>query len=203
MIDSLVDQLPAARALDMPARLELRRGEYAVATLHRPSNVDDPARLRELIAFLQRVGAELPVVFPVHPRTDKMLRDLGVRESLVGDARARLIPPLGYREFLGLMEGARLVITDSGGIQEETTYLGVPCVTLRANTERPVTVTRGTNTLVGDDLAAAWAACASTLGGSARHADPIDGWDGRAACRVIDALVTSWKVAGRHAQIGE
>lgn len=192
MIDSLVDQLPAARALDMPARLGLRRGEYAVATLHRPSNVDIPARLRELIAFLQRVGNEVPVVFPVHPRTEKMLTELGLRHAL--DARARLIPPLGYREFLSLMEGARLVVTDSGGIQEETTYLGVPCVTLRANTERPVTITRGTNILAGDGLARAWSVCASILRGTVKRAEPIDGWDGRAASRIIDALVTSWRI---------
>ena len=198
MIDSLVEQLPSARALDMPAKLGLRRGEYAVATLHRPSNVDVPQRLRELIAFLLRVGGEHPVVFPVHPRTEKMLAELGVREELVHDARARLVPPLGYREFLGLMDGARLVVTDSGGIQEETTYLGVPCVTLRANTERPVTITRGTNTLVGDDLERAWSVCASILRGSVKRAEAIDGWDGHAALRIIDALITSWRITATY-----
>lgn len=195
MIDSLVDQLPAARALEMPARFGVSRGAYAVATLHRPSNVDAPDRLRELIAFLQRVGSELPVLFPVHPRTDKMLGDLELRDALASGGRVRPIPPLGYREFLGLMEGARLVVTDSGGIQEETTFLGVPCVTLRANTERPVTVTQGTNTLVGEDLDRAWGVCASSLHGTARPARPIDGWDGRAATRVVDALATAWKVS--------
>ena len=194
MIDSVVDQLPSAKALDMPGRIGLRRGEYAVATLHRPSNVDVPARLRELIAFLQRMANELPVVFPVHPRTEKMLTELGLRDELARDDRARLIPPLGYREFLSLMEGARLVVTDSGGIQEETTYLGIPCVTLRANTERPVTDTRVTNTLVGDDLPRAWSVCASVLHGSFKRAVPIDGWDGRAACRIIDALVACWRI---------
>src|SRR5689334_9902507 len=120
MIDSLVDQLPAARALEMPARLGVSRGGYAVATLHRPSHVDAPDRLRELIAFLRRVGDALPVLFPVHPRTDKTLGDLGLRGALASGGRVRPTPPLGYREFLGLMEGARLVVTDSGGIQEET-----------------------------------------------------------------------------------
>jgi UDP-N-acetylglucosamine 2-epimerase (non-hydrolysing) len=163
--------------------------------LHRPSNVDVPARLRELIMFLQRVGSELPVVFPVHPRTEKMLSELDLRDGLSRDARARLIPPLGYREFLSLMEGTRLVVTDSGGIQEETTYLNVPCVTLRANTERPVTITRGTNTLVGDDLTRAWSVCASILRGSVRRAEPIDGWDGCAARRITDALVTGWHIS--------
>jgi UDP-N-acetylglucosamine 2-epimerase (non-hydrolysing) len=199
MIDSLVDQLPAARALDMATAIGLRRGEYAVATLHRPSNVDAPARLRELITFLQRLGGELPVVFPVHPRTAKMLAELDLGHALGRDGRARLSPPLGYREFVSLMDGARLVVTDSGGIQEETTYLGVPCVTLRANTERPITITRGTNTLVGDDLERAWSVCASILRGSARRVEPIEGWDGRAACRAIDALVTGWHLSESRA----
>lgn len=193
MIDSLVDQLPAARALEMPARLGVSRGRYVVATLHRPSNVDAPQRLRELIAFLQRVARELPVLFPVHPRTDKMLRDHGMREDLAAGGRVRATPPLGYREFLGLMEAARLVVTDSGGIQEETTYLGVPCVTLRANTERPITVTVGTNTLVGDDLDRAWQVCASRLRASKSAPRPIEGWDGRAAQRVVDALLAAWQ----------
>ena len=192
MIDSLVDQLPAARALEMPARLGVSRGGYAVATLHRPSNVDAPDRLRELIAFLRRVGDALPVLFPVHPRTDKTLGDLGLRSALAAGGRVRPTPPLGYREFLGLMEGARLVVTDSGGIQEETSFLGVPCVTLRANTERPVTLTRGTNQLAGEDLDRAWGVCASVLREPLRPARPIDGWDGRAATRVVDALVTAW-----------
>ena len=189
MIDSLVDQLPSARALDMPARIGLRRGEYAVATLHRPSNVDVPARLRELITFLQRVGTELPVVFPVHPRTEKMLTELDLRSALAEHARVRLIPPLGYREFLSLMDGARLVVTDSGGIQEETTYLGVPCVTLRANTERPVTITRGTNTLVGDDLAHAWSVCASIC--AARSGMPSLSRAGTAAPHVGSSMRSS------------
>lgn len=201
MIDSLVDQLPSARALDMPAKLGLRRGEYAVATLHRPSNVDVAPRLRELITFLQRVGSAHPIVFPVHPRTEKMLTELGLRDELAHDPRARLIQPLGYREFLSLMDGARLVVTDSGGIQEETTYLGVPCVTLRANTERPVTITRGTNTLVGDDLEHAWCVCSSILCGSVKRAETIDGWDGRAALRIIDALVTSWRITAHERSV--
>ena len=192
MIDSLIDQLPSARALEMPARLGLSRAAYAIATLHRPSNVDSQARLRELITFLRRIGGELPVVFPVHPRTDKMLKEVGLRDDLERETGVHLTPPLGYREFLGLMEGARFVVTDSGGIQEETTYLGVPCVTLRANTERPVTVTRGTNTLVGEDLDRAWRACASCFGAASRLAQPIDGWDGHAATRVVDELSTAW-----------
>lgn len=195
MIDSLVDQLPAARALDMPARFGVSRGAYAIATLHRPSNVDAPDRLCELIAFLLRVGTELPVVFPVHPRTDKVLGELGLRDAVALGGRVRLIPALGYREFLGLMDAARLVLTDSGGIQEETTHLGIPCVTLRANTERPVTVSQGTNLLAGEDLDRAWAICTAILRGTPRSPVPIAGWDGRAAARVVDALVEAWEAA--------
>lgn len=188
MIDSLVDQLPAARALDMPARLGLTRGAYAVTTLHRPSNVDAPDRLRALIELVQRIGNELPVVFPVHPRTDKLLGELGLRDALARDDRARLLPALGYREFLGLIEGARLVVTDSGGVQDETTYLGVPCITLRTSTERPVTVTHGSNVLAGEDLHDAWSLCLSRLRRAPQPSRPIPGWDGRAATRIVDAL---------------
>lgn len=194
MIDSLVDQLLAARALEMPARFGVCRGAYALATLHRPSNVDAPDRLRELIAFLLRIGSELPVLFPVHPRTDKVLGELGLHDAIALGGGVRLIEPLGYREFLGLMDAARLVLTDSGGIQEETTYLGIPCVTLRANTERPVTVSQGTNVLAGEDLGRAWTLCAASLRGTPRRPQRIEGWDGRAATRVVDALVDEWKV---------
>lgn len=147
----------------MPARLGVP-GRYAVVTLHRPSNVDAPARLAAVVAFLERTAAELDIVFPVHPRTAARLRELGLRARLDAAPRIRVLEPLGYRENLGLMAGATVVISDSGGIQEETTYLGVPCVTLRPNTERPVTVTSGTNTVVGEDLDAAWAVVAEIRG---------------------------------------
>lgn len=191
MIDSLVDQLAAARALGMPARLGVP-GRYAVVTLHRPSNVDAPARLAAVVAFLERTAAELDIVFPVHPRTAARLRELGLRARLDAAPRIRVLEPLGYRENLGLMAGATVVISDSGGIQEETTYLGVPCVTLRPNTERPVTVTSGTNTVVGEDLDAAWAVVAEILAGRYKTGQPIDGWDGRAAERIVDALLGAW-----------
>jgi UDP-N-acetylglucosamine 2-epimerase (non-hydrolysing) len=188
MIDTLVEQLPAARALDMPARVGMRQGGYAIATLHRPSNVDSPDRLRELLGLLLRLGNELPVLFPVHPRTANVLGALGLRDMLARDGRARLLPPLGYRELLGLLESARLVLTDSGGIQEETTYLGVSCITLRASTERPITLTHGTNTLAGTGTERAFRVCTSCLRGPSRVPREIDGWDGRAAARVVDAL---------------
>jgi UDP-N-acetylglucosamine 2-epimerase (non-hydrolysing) len=186
MIDTLVEQLPAARALEMASRLSLGT-DYAVVTLHRPANVDDPARLRELVTFLQRLASETRVVFPVHPRTEARLAALGLRSELDG-ARITITPPLGYREFLGLIQGARVVVSDSGGVQEETTYLGVPCVTMRANTERPVTVSLGTNVLVGSDFAGAWQAASIAIHRAPAPARAVEGWDGRAAERIIDAI---------------
>jgi UDP-N-acetylglucosamine 2-epimerase (non-hydrolysing) len=192
MIDTLVDQLPAARALAVGERMGLPAGGYALVTLHRPSNVDDRDRLAALLGFLQRLAAEMPVVFPIHPRTDKKLDALGLRAQVTGTAGLHLSPPLGYREFLSLMAGARVAVTDSGGIQEETTFLGVPCITMRANTERPVTVSHGTNTLVGDRLDAAWAVVAQVLAGTHKQPSPIDGWDGKAAERIAATLRERW-----------
>jgi UDP-N-acetylglucosamine 2-epimerase (non-hydrolysing) len=192
MIDSLVHQLPAARALDMPARLGLPPRGYAVVTLHRPSNVDSRERLSALVELLGRIAAVMPTVFPVHPRTEKKLGELGLRGAVDAIAGLRLSPPVGYQEFVGLMEQARVVISDSGGIQEETTYLDVPCITLRANTERPVTIRHGSNTLVGEDLGAAWDAIEEVLAGRYKKATPIEGWDGRAAERVVDVLLDAW-----------
>jgi UDP-N-acetylglucosamine 2-epimerase (non-hydrolysing) len=188
MIDTLVDQLAAARELAMPARFALDAKPYAVVTLHRPSNVDVPGRLAQLASFLRELGAKLHVVFPVHPRTEKRLNELGLRDELVASGRVQLTAPLGYREFLGLMAASKLVVTDSGGIQEETTFLRIPCVTLRSNTERPVTVSAGTNTLVGDDLAAAMRVVDAALTCVPKQLESIRGWDGRAASRVVDAL---------------
>jgi UDP-N-acetylglucosamine 2-epimerase (non-hydrolysing) len=133
----------------------------------------------------------MPVVFPVHPRTDKKLVELGHHARLEAKG-VRLLPPQGYLEFVGLMEKARVVISDSGGIQEETTYLGVPCVTMRGNTERPVTIERGTNTLVGDDLDLAWRLVEDIRDGRYKTGSVIDGWDGRAAERVVATLVAAW-----------
>jgi UDP-N-acetylglucosamine 2-epimerase (non-hydrolysing) len=190
MIDTLVDQLPVARELDMPKRFGVAPRSFAVATLHRPSNVDCEERLVRLVDFLGDTAGRLPVVFAVHPRTEKRLAELGLRDRLVAGGRVQLTAPLGYREFIGLMASARLVVTDSGGIQEETTYLGIPCVTLRSNTERPVTVTRGSNVLVGDDLMVAVNAVSAALNDALPTAPAIEGWDGRAALRIVDELLT-------------
>ena len=170
-------------------RLAVRDGEYAVLTLHRPANVDRRSSLTEVLSPILELGETIPVLFPVHPRTRPALE-----EALGGDVRGlRLLEPLGYLDFLRLMIGARVVLTDSGGIQEETTVLGVPCVTLRENTERPVTLTAGTNRLGGvaseGIRAAIRAALEAREEGGPPSAPPL--WDGRAADRIV-SLVESW-----------
>ena len=188
MIDTLVRELPAARALGVGERLGLAAAGYAYVTLHRPSNVDEPGRLARLVELLGSLGARLPVAFPVHPRTRERLRAAGLEAVLAAAPGVRLLEPLGYRESLGLMAGARLVLTDSGGVQEETSHLGVPCLTLRPNTERPVTVSLGTNTVVGEEVERAWPLVEDVLAGRYKKGQPIPGWDGRAAERVAAAL---------------
>jgi UDP-N-acetylglucosamine 2-epimerase (non-hydrolysing) len=192
MIDSLFAQLPAARELDVPARLGVERGRYAVVTLHRPSNVDDPAALTAVIEALDRVAAEMPVVFPIHPRTRTRADEFGLHERL---ARLRTTSPLGYREMVSLVDGAAVVLTDSGGLQEETTALGIPCVTLREQTERPITVTEGTNRLAPWPLTAAGVHRAfreALAGGRRAPGEGVEGWDGRAAERIVAALDEAW-----------
>jgi len=183
MIDSLQAALPRARESRIHQRLELSPKGYALATLHRPANVDDPRALSRLLSALAEVAAQLPVVFPIHPRTRARLPEGFEAPGL------KLVEPLGYLDFLALTADARLVMTDSGGIQEETTALGVPCLTLRENTERPVTVEVGTNQLVGTDPAKAVAAAREVLAGRARQGRVPERWDGRAAERVAEVLV--------------
>jgi UDP-N-acetylglucosamine 2-epimerase (non-hydrolysing) len=192
MIDTLQQQRPAAQALGMPARLGLVPKTYALVTLHRPSNVDSPERLGAVVAFLERTASRLPLAFPVHPRTRERLERFGWMERCRAIRSLSLLDTLGYQENLGLMEEARFVLTDSGGIQEETTVLGVPCLTLRPNTERPVTVDKGTNLVVGEDLEEATRRVEEILAGRVKRAQPIQGWDGRAAARVVDALEQAW-----------
>lgn len=192
MIDTLVQKLPDARAHSPRATLGLEPRRYAYVTLHRPSNVDDENRLRQLVSLLQRVAGRLPVVLPTHPRTKKQLEALGVWSSLSATPGLTLLPPQGYRENLGLMAEAVVVITDSGGIQEETTYLGVPCLTVRNTTERPVTVELGTNTVVGNDLSAIEGLVTDVLGGRYKKGQPVPGWDGHASERIIAELSRRW-----------
>jgi UDP-N-acetylglucosamine 2-epimerase (non-hydrolysing) len=184
MIDTLRANLEQARQLDTLARLGLSPQSYAVLTLHRPSNVDDAERLRGLFRALEEIHERLPVVFPVHPRTRASIANL-----LGGQApKLLLTEPLGYLDFLRLLADARLVLTDSGGIQEETTVLGVSCLTLRTNTERPVTVTHGTNVIVGQDPGRIRAEALAVLEGGGKRGRVPDLWDGGTARRIVDVL---------------
>jgi UDP-N-acetylglucosamine 2-epimerase (non-hydrolysing) len=191
MIDSVVRELPAARRLHMRDALGLE-GPFVLVTLHRPSNVDDLAKMTRACASLERVAARLPVVFPVHPRTGKQLREFGLFDRLASTRGMRCLPPLGYHEALGVMSDAAVVITDSGGIQEETSYLRVPCLTMRETTERPVTVTLGTNSVVGHDWDRAEALVTEVLEGRYKKGADIPLWDGHAAERVAEVLLAAW-----------
>lgn len=170
---------------------------YGVVTLHRPSNVDRPETLRMLLGVLREVAARLPLVFALHPRTRANVERFGLGE-LLASPRIALLPPQGYLEMLGLMADARLVLTDSGGLQEETTALGVPCLTLRDNTERPITVEHGTNTLVGRDRAAILRGVDAIVAGTGKSGRVPEFWDGRAAERIA-ADLARWLIQ-RHLQ---
>ena len=191
MIDSLCKYLDRAKASTIRERLGVADTDYAVLTLHRPSNVDDRNTFSGILDALAEIAGRLPIIFPVHPRTRKTIMELGLAERLDELPTLRLIDPLGYLDFLGLMSGAKLVLTDSGGLQEETTVLGIPCLTLRENTERPITVERGTNVVVGTDPRRITAAAFAALDGAASQ-NPIEApplWDGHAADRILDSLL--------------
>jgi UDP-N-acetylglucosamine 2-epimerase (non-hydrolysing) len=185
MIDTLHRNL--ARAVPATATLGAASARYAVLTLHRPSNVDDPASLRALLEVIAEINRSLPVVMPLHPRTRGNIEKFGLTALLDG---LHILPPIGYLEMLGLMRDATLVLTDSGGIQEETTALGVPCLTLRENTERPITLVEGTNTLVGADPAAIRAAFAGVMANGGKRGRIPEYWDGHAATRIAQTLKT-------------
>lgn len=161
---------------------------YALLTLHRPSNVDDPMALARLLETFTTISRELPVVFPVHPRTHERIRTAG-HDGFFASPQVLALPPIGYFEMLGLTREAKLVLTDSGGLQEETTALDVPCLTLRDNTERPITITEGTNTLVGSDPSAILAAANEILAHGGKHGRRPELWDGHAADRIVADLV--------------
>jgi len=189
MIDSLRAHLDRARALGVPAALGLSRGSYVVVTLHRPSNVDEPAKLRGIMAALGDVAAQRPAVFPVHPRTRAHIES----QAISVPTGLRLVEPMGYLAFLGLMAEAGVVLTDSGGIQEETTALGVPCLTLRDNTERPVTTSEGTNRVIGSDPARVAPELARILAGDTPAGRVPELWDGHAADRVADVVTAGFR----------
>jgi UDP-N-acetylglucosamine 2-epimerase (non-hydrolysing) len=189
MIDSLAANLAAVRERDVCGRLGVRPREYAYITLHRPANVDDPESLRRIVEALCRLAERLHVVFPVHPRTRARLAEHGLFDELSGREGVKLIEPVGYHESIGLAMNARFVLTDSGGLQEETTFLRVPCLTLRPNTERPITIAQGTNRLtslssLGQDLE-------DVLAGKHPRPDARvpDLWDGKTAPRILEELL--------------
>lgn len=187
MVDTLIANRTRADRSDVLTQLGFSPKGYGVVTLHRPSNVDEPNTLCALMKALMTISDELPLVFPVHPRTKKNIDAVGLGAGLRGNSRLRFVEPMGYLDFLKLTADAAVVLTDSGGIQEETTILGVPCLTLRHNTERPVTVTHGTNRLIGNRPDAVLAAYREL------RTNPPTGripqyWDGKAAQRIVEVL---------------
>jgi len=189
MIDSLQKNLAVAGRLQTKVQLGLAGRDYALLTLHRPSNVDLRESFEPILSALEVIASKLPIIFPVHPRTRKTISELGLTDRVAAIKDLRTIDPLGYLDFLNLSSGARLVLTDSGGIQEETTALGIPCLTLRENTERPITVEMGTNVVVGTDTTKIIAEANAALNGSAKKTirqPPL--WDGRTSERILDAL---------------
>jgi UDP-N-acetylglucosamine 2-epimerase (non-hydrolysing) len=189
MIDSLLKYLPRATKSTVAQDLGLREDGYAVLTLHRPSNVDDGTTFSRILEALEEISKRLPIIFPVHPRTRKTIAKLGFFERIDKTTDLRMIEPLGYIDFLSLCSRARLILTDSGGIQEETTVLGIPCITLRETTERPVTVEIGTNNVVGTDPRRITTTAFAMLDGpkTMQHSLPPL-WDGHTADRILDAL---------------
>jgi UDP-N-acetylglucosamine 2-epimerase (non-hydrolysing) len=186
MIDTLFQQIERARNSTVLDDLELRPHEFAALTLHRPANVDDPESLGRILYAISAIARELPVIFPAHPRTQARMREF----ELSAPAGVRVIDPLGYLDFLKLWSNARLALTDSGGLQEETTALGVPCLTLRENTERPITIEQGSNRLVGSDPERIIGAAREILFGGVSYAGRSpELWDGHAADRIVEALI--------------
>jgi UDP-N-acetylglucosamine 2-epimerase (non-hydrolysing) len=188
MIDSLYRNLERARESRVLDRLGLKPKQFCALTLHRPSNVDDRDTLCGIIDALEAIGQTLPIVFPVHPRTSERLEQFGLSDRLRKRSSMLLIEPLGYLDFLQLYSNSRLVMTDSGGVQEETTVLGIPCLTLRRNTERPITVTEGTNRIVGNNPEVIKREAFEALKGPARLARAPELWDGQTAVRIVDAI---------------
>lgn len=193
MIDSLLNNCkqasPLQNTLDNYAcEQTVSENQYALLTLHRPSNVDDQATLVRLIKVVSDLSKKLPVIFPVHPRTQQKISQTGLLAELL-EQRVILLPPVSYLEMLGLMRSAKLVLTDSSGLQEETTALGVPCVTLRENTERPITVTEGTNTIVGTDPIKIMQCVDEILSSGGKSGRVPEYWDGLAAQRIVAEII--------------
>ena len=188
MIDSLLSHLNKAKASDVTQRLSMDHQPYALLTLHRPSNVDNREVFNDILCALEKIEKNIPIIFPIHPRSRKMLENFHFIPRIEKMSQCKLIDPLGYLDFLQLMANAKFILTDSGGIQEETTVLNIPCLTLRNNTERPVTVEQGTNILVGMDPHKIVAESENILAGRAKTGRIPPLWDGHAAQRIIEIL---------------
>ena len=191
MVDTLLRHRARADRSEVLSTLDLERKSYAVVTLHRPSNVDQADVMSGILQVLKGISADMPVIFPAHPRTMSNLKTLDLWSQAERITNLRLLEPLGYLDFIKLMAEAAVVLTDSGGIQEETTVLGVPCLTLRENTERPITIMQGTNRLTGSTPDAVLAAYHDVLNGPPQAGSVPDLWDGRAAERIVERLMRS------------
>ena len=190
MIDTLFNNINRAEKSKILSKLSLYKKHYALMTLHRPSNVDSAKTLASILSAVKMIQNKIKIVFPVHPRTLKNIKHFMPKESLQSMKNLLLINPLGYHDFLKLMKNAKFVMTDSGGIQEETTALGVPCLTLRENTERPITVTHGTNILVGMNKNLLIKESLKILNGKSKKGQRPKYWDGRASLRIIQKLIS-------------
>jgi len=187
MIDSLLHLLPEALARQPTHEFDqLGLKRYGLVTLHRPSNVDEPAIFARIMSALKDISRDLPLIFPAHPRTRRRLKTV---QCTLGDSHVRVVDPLGYLDFLAMQRQSTLVITDSGGVQEETTYLGVPCLTVRESTERPATITLGTNILIGQDMARLRLEVARILAGQVKPGKIPPLWDGQAAERIAEVIM--------------
>lgn len=192
MIDTLMKHLKMAAGLDVVGKMGLTPGKYATLTMHRPSNVDDRASLEGILGALEKISGDLPIVFPIHPRTRKMAEQFGLNHYFANGVEVKgiwLTEPLGYLEFLHLNMHAKMALTDSGGLQEETTVLGVPCITMRHNTERPITCEVGTNVIVGNDPEKILLAARRVMSGEWRRGEIPEKWDGHAAERIVAWLL--------------
>jgi len=187
MIDSLISYLPRIGESKIHSQLNVEKGNYCLITLHRPSNVDNRGKLEELVQFIAELSKDKKVVFPVHPRTKNNLARFNLLDSL--NHNITITDPLGYIDFISLIKDSSFVLTDSGGVQEETTYLGIPCITLRNNTERPITVELGTNYIVGENFEYARRCIGEILDGKGKKGNIPELWDGKSAERIVRILM--------------
>ena len=188
MIDSLIYYLKKDNPSQILDEMNLKGKEYALVTLHRPSNVDDPDNFKKIISAFKEIQKNIPIVFPIHPRTQKNIEKFGLKEEIAKLENLKLIQPVGYIDFMKLMVNCGFVMTDSGGIQEETTYLGIPCLTLRKNTERPSTIEKGTNEIVGNATEKITQLAKKIVDGKWKKGEIPELWDGQTAERIVGVL---------------